>query len=193
MRSILSSLSVVALTVGAVASTASAAPVKYDVDAVHSAVLFRIQHLGAGYTYGRFNGIEGSVTFDAANPAASSVSLKIAAASVDTGNTDRDNHLRSPDFFDVAKFPHITFTSTSVKAAGENQFEVSGKLSLHGVTKDVTVTMEKTGEGKGRQGEALIGFEGVFTIKRSEYGMNYGPGALGDDVRVIVSIEGMKK
>ena len=136
--------------------------------------------------------IEGSVTWDAANPSASSVSIKVATASVDTGNKDRDNHLRSPDIFDAAKYPEITFSSTSVKATGTT-LEIAGKLSLHGVTKDVTVTMEKTGEGKGRNGEALIGFEGVLQIKRSDYGMTYGAGALGDDVRLTIAIEAMRK
>ena len=192
MKLRLASVAALAFAVTSFGSLVQAAPLKYDVDAVHSTVIFRLQHMGAGYSYGRFNGIEGSVTWDAANPAASSVNLKVAAASVDTGNVDRDKHLRSPDFFDVAKFPDITFTSTSVKATGTT-LEIAGKLSLHGVTKDVTVAMEKTGEGKGRAGESLIGFEGVLQIKRSEYGMNYGPGALGDDVRLIIAIEAMRK
>jgi polyisoprenoid-binding protein YceI len=188
----LASFAALALAVASFGSSAQAEPQKFEIDAVHSAVIFRIQHMGAGYTYGRFNGIEGSVTWDAANPSASAVAIKIATASVDTANKDRDNHLRSPDFFDATKFPEITFSSTSVKATGTT-LEIAGKLSLHGVTKDVTVTMEKTGEGKGRNGESLIGFEGVFQIKRSDYGINYGPGALGDDVRLTVAIEAMRK
>lgn len=192
MKFRLASLAALAAAVVSFGSLAQAAPQKFDVDAVHSTVIFRIQHMGAGYTYGRFNGIEGSVTWDAANPSASSVSIKVATASVDTGNADRDNHLRSPDFFDAAKFPEITFSSTSVKATGTT-LEVAGKLSLHGVTKDVTVTMEKTGEGKGRNGEALIGFEGVLQIKRTDYGMTYGAGALGDDVRLTIAVEAMRK
>lgn len=193
MKLRLLSFATAALAVASLGAVASAEPVKYEIDAVHSAVIFRIQHMGAGYTYGRFNGIEGSVTWDAANPSASSVMVKVAAASIDTGNKDRDNHLRSPDFFDAAKFPDITFTSTAVKANGTT-LEVAGKLSLHGVTKDVTVTMEKTGEGKGRSGEALVGFEGVLQVKRSDYGMSYGVGGpLGDDVRLTIAIEAMKK
>jgi len=192
MKLRLASVAALAFAVTSFGSLAQAEPQKYEIDAVHSTVIFRIQHMGAGYTYGRFNGIEGSVTWDAANPAASSVNLKVAAASVDTANKDRDNHLRSPDFFDVAKYPDITFTSTSVKATGTT-LEIAGKLSLHGVTKDVSVAMEKTGEGKGRAGEALVGFEGVLQIKRSEYGMTYGPGALGDDVRLTIAIEAMRK
>jgi len=192
MKLRLASVAALAFAVTSFGSLAQAEPQKYEIDAVHSTVIFRIQHMGAGYTYGRFNGIEGSVTWDAANPAASSVNLKVAAASVDPANKDRDNHLRSPDFFDVAKYPDITFTSTSVKATGTT-LEIAGKLSLHGVTKDVSVAMEKTGEGKGRAGEALVGFEGVLQIKRSEYGMTYGPGALGDDVRLTIAIEAMRK
>ncbi|MFO0932802.1 MAG: YceI family protein [Planctomycetota bacterium] len=192
MKFRLASFAALAAAVASFGSLAQAEPQKFDVDAVHSAVIFRIQHMGAGYTYGRFNGISGSVTWDAANPSASSVSIKVATASVDTGNKDRDNHLRSPDFFDAAKFPEITFSSTSVKASGTT-LEVAGKLSLHGVTKDVTVTMEKTGEGKGREGEALVGFEGVLQIKRTDYGMTYGAGALGDDVRLTIAIEAMRK
>ncbi len=192
MKFRLASFAALAAAVASFGSLAQAEPQKFDVDAVHSAVIFRIQHMGAGYSYGRFNGIEGSVTWDAANPSASSVSIKVATASVDTGNKDRDNHLRSPDIFDAAKYPEITFSSTSVKATGTT-LEIAGKLSLHGVTKDVTVTMEKTGEGKGRNGETLVGFEGVLQIKRSDYGMTYGAGALGDDVRLTIAIEAMRK
>ena len=174
-------------------STASAAPTPYEIDAVHSTVIFSIQHMGAGRTYGRFNTLSGSISFDEANLAQSSVKVEVKVASVDTNSADRDTHLRTPEFFNVAQFPTMTFSSTAIKKNGATAFDVTGDLTLHGVTKSVTVKMEKTGAGKGREGEALIGFEGHLSILRSEYGMKAGLPAIGDEVRLILAFEGVSK
>jgi polyisoprenoid-binding protein YceI len=130
---------------------------------------------------------------DEANAAASAVNFEIKATSIDTASSGRDDHLRGPDFFNVAQFPTIAFQSTSVKKIDEKNFEVAGNLTLHGVTKPVSVRMEKTGAGKGREGEALVGFEGTFAIQRSQFGMGYGVPNLGDEVRLTVSVEAAKK
>jgi polyisoprenoid-binding protein YceI len=174
-------------------STARAADT-YKVDAVHSTVLLRITHLEASYAYGRFNDIEGSVVFDDADPAKSAVQLTIKAASIDTANAKRDDHLRGPDFFNVKQFPVITFKSTSVKRATDKTYEIAGDLTVKGVTKPVTTTFTVVGAGKkGMQGEIRSGGEAVFTVKRSDFGITYGPGALGEDVQITVSIEGVKQ
>ncbi len=160
----------------------------YKIDSVHSTVLFSTTHLNTSRSYGRFNDIAGSFTLDAAKPEASKVEIQIQTASIDTNNKGRDDHLRGPDFFDVKQFPVATFQSKTVKKADKN-WEVTGTLALHGVKKDVTIALEETGQGKGREGEALIGFHGTFTITRADFGIEYGKGMLGDKVDMIVSIE----
>lgn len=165
----------------------------YEIDAVHSAVIFRVQHFNAGFTYGRFNGFKGTFAWDAEKPEACNVEITVDAASVDTNDKKRDDHLRTPDFLDVAKFPTITFKSTAVKKVGDTQFDVTGTLTLHGVTKSLTVRMDKTGEAKDAWGAYRMGFEGTIQVKRSEYGIVALPGGVGDDIRLTIAIEGTKK
>lgn len=165
----------------------------YEVDASHSMIIFRAKHMGVSYNYGRFNEFSGNLAVDETDAANSTIELEVKAASVDTGNEKRDQHLRSPDFFNAKQFPVITFKSTEVKKVDEDTLEVTGDLGLHGVKKSVTVEVAITGKGKNQQGTALIGFETTFTIKRSEFGMDYGIGAVSDDIRITVSVEGMKK
>lgn len=163
----------------------------YAVDAVHSTVLFRINHMGASNFYGRFNGIEGE--FKVVEGGTGSVSVTIDAASVDTANAQRDGHLKSPDFFSVEEFPQITFKSDALKHLGGAKYEAKGSLALHGVTKEVTVALERIGNGE-MKGTPITGFEGTVTIKRSDFGMKYGLGGpLGDDVKLILAIEGKRK
>lgn len=165
----------------------------YEVDAAHSMIIFRAKHMGVSNNYGRFNQFSGMLTVDEADAANSAIELEVKAESVDTGNEKRDQHLRSPDFFNAKQFPVITFKSTKVEKVDEDTLKVTGNFELHGVKKSVTVEVEMTGKGKNQQGTALIGFETIFTIKRSEFGMNYGIGAVSDEVRITVSVEGMKK
>ena len=164
----------------------------YDVDAVHSSVVFRIKHLNTAYFYGRFNEIAGTIVLDDADPARGSFDVQVKVASVDTANADRDKHLKSPDFFDAEQFPLITFRSRSVKKVGETTLEVAGDLTLHGVTKPLTVKIERTGSGTGMRGEFRCGWETVFEIKRSDFGMTKLIGPVGDDVRLMVSVEGVR-
>lgn len=165
----------------------------YEVDAAHSMIIFRAKHMGVSNNYGRFNEFSGTLTVDEADAANSAIELEVKAESVDTANEKRDQHLRSPDFFNAKQFPVITFKSTKVEKVDEDTLKVTGDFELHGVKKSVTVEVEMTGKGKNPQGTAIIGFETIFTIKRSEFGMNYGIGAVSDDVRITVSVEGMKK
>lgn len=166
----------------------------YEIDAAHSMIIFRAKHSGVSYNYGRFNEFTGKITMDA-DVSNNMVEFEVKAASVDTGNEKRDQHLRSSDFFSAKQFPVITFKSTKVSAkeGKEDVLEVTGDLELHGVKKSVTVDVEITGRAQGRQGESLIGFESTFTIQRSEFGMTYGMGSVSDDIRITVSIEAAQK
>jgi polyisoprenoid-binding protein YceI len=166
----------------------------YEIDTAHSMIIFRAKHNSVSYNYGRFNEFTGKITMDA-DVSNNMVEFEVKAASVDTGNEKRDQHLRSSDFFSAKQFPVITFKSTKVSAkeGKEDVLEVTGDLELHGVKKSVTVDVEITGRGQGRQGESLIGFESTFTIQRSEFGMTYGMGSVSDDIRITVSIEAAQK
>ncbi|MBL8862787.1 MAG: YceI family protein [Planctomycetes bacterium] len=167
--------------------------VTYHVDPVHSAILFSTMHMNTARAYGRFNEFSGQFTLDTEKPEASKVAIAIKMESVDTANTGRDDHLRGPDFFDVKEFPSATFTSTKVERKGDKAWHVTGTLNLHGVKKEVVIPMEQTGEGKGRNGEVLIGFHGTFAIQRSDFGIKYGLGMLGDEVTLILSVEAAAK
>jgi polyisoprenoid-binding protein YceI len=164
----------------------------FKLDSVHSFVLFSVQHLGIANTYGRFNDISGTVVFDKDNPSKSSVELSVPVASLDTHNSIRDLSLKSPDFFDAKQFPTMTFKSTKVEGSGDT-LKVSGDLTIHGVTKPLTVDFKKGGEGKGVFGEMRGGGETHFTIRRSDFGMNFQQGAVGDEVNIVLSLEGIKK
>ena len=172
---------------------APAAPETFAIDGVHSAVIFRAKHMGASYAFGRFDDISGSITLDTAKPENSKVKVEIKTDSIDTANAKRDAALKGPDFFDVKEFPTATFTSKSVKSAGEKKYTVAGDLEIHGVTKPVSLEMEIVGTGKGMRGEELLGFYGTLTIKRSDFGMKAMANMLGDDVALTLSFEAGKK
>jgi polyisoprenoid-binding protein YceI len=172
---------------------AEAAPMSYEIDGVHSAVHFSVNHLGTGTAWGRFNEVSGSFTHDAEKPAGSSVQLTINAESVDSANEKRDQHLRSPDFFDAKQFPEITFKSTAVKEIAAGDLEITGDLTLRGVTKSVTVRADHVGEGKDPWGNFRKGYDIVFSIAREDYGVSYMKGGLGADVKIYISVEGVRK
>lgn len=174
------------------ASFASAAET-YQVDPVHSAVIYRIKHLNVSYSIGRFNQITGDFAIDPADPSKCRFDFTIPVASLDSGHPARDGHLKGPDFFNAKQFPMIRFQSESVASAGEDAYEVKGQLTLHGVTKPLTLKVAKTGTGKGMGGASLAGLLTEFTIQRSDFGMTNMLEAIGDDVKLTVSIEGSHK
>jgi polyisoprenoid-binding protein YceI len=184
-------LTLVVALISAFVLSANAADT-FKIDPVHSFVLFSVQHLGIANTYGRFNDISGVVVFDKDNPSKSSVELSVPVESLDTHNSIRDKSLKSPDFFDAKQFPTMTFKSTKVEGSGDT-LKVSGDLTIHGVTKPMAVDFKKGGEGKGVFGEMRGGGETHFTIKRSDFGMNFQQGAVGDEVNITLSLEGIKK
>jgi polyisoprenoid-binding protein YceI len=188
------SLTGTAVGARAMAASAVAAPAAdtttWKVDGVHSSVVYRVKHMGVANFWGRFNEVKGTFTFDPAAPDAATFDIEIPAESIDSNNGNRDKHLEGPDFFNVKQFPTITFKSKSVKKAGD-AFELAGDLTLLGVTKPVTAKLEHIGTAETPRGPKT-GFDATFTIKRSDFGMNYGvsEGALGDEVTIIVAIEG---
>jgi polyisoprenoid-binding protein YceI len=171
------------LTVPALAAT-------FRVDAIHSTVIFRVKHMNASYAYGRFNNLSGSFTIDEANPANSSFDFTVKVDSIDTADAKRDGHLKNTDFFNAKQFPTITFKSKSVKAAAKGEYEVTGDLTLHGVTKSITTKIAHTGTSKGMGNTTIAGIESTFTIKRSDFGMKNMLQMIGDDVTITVSSEG---
>jgi polyisoprenoid-binding protein YceI len=177
----------------AVFSFPAAASETYEVDPVHSSAIFRIKHLGIAYVYGRFNDLSGTLKIDDERPASSVVEIFAKTKNVDTYNSERDNHLRSQDFFDAKKFPVISFKSKAFTKVSKDEYEVTGDLSIHGVTRPLTVKVQRTGSGEDPWGGFRIGFETTFMIKRSDFGMNFMMGGVGDEVRIILSIEGIRK
>jgi polyisoprenoid-binding protein YceI len=168
-------------------------PESYKVDPVHACVLFRIKHLDIAWFYGRFNEIEGTFVVDKSNPANNQIDIKVNAASIDTNHEGRDKHLRAPDFFNTDSHAFITFKSKRGKMIDAETCEMQGELTLLGKTRPLTCRIEHTGAGKDPWGNYRAGFETTFTIKRSEFGMTALPGGLSDDVRLTVSVEGIRE
>ncbi|MBT8367962.1 MAG: YceI family protein [Deltaproteobacteria bacterium] len=165
----------------------------YKLDPTHTSVVFRVKHLGVAYVYGRFNGPTGSFVFDESSPAKSSIEVQVNTKDVDTAVDKRDNHLRSPDFFNAAEHPLVSFKSTSVKKLNNDTYDVAGNLTLIGKSLPLTVKARHTGSGKDPWGNFRRGFETSFTIKRSEFGMNFMLGGVSDEVVITVSVEGIRQ
>jgi polyisoprenoid-binding protein YceI len=180
------SLSVLAI-LGALAATPALA-LDYTVDPVHTFATYRIKHMNTSFSYGRFDFPEGKVSYDAASPEKATFNLTIKLENLNTGVQKRDDHLKSPQFFNAKDFPTLTFVSTAVKKVDDKNLEVTGDLTIHGVKKSVTVKMEITGTNE-FQGKKLIGFETVFDIKRTDFGMKELLEGAGDDVRIYFSLE----
>ncbi|HKR62307.1 MAG TPA: YceI family protein [Thermoanaerobaculia bacterium] len=176
----------------------AAATETWTVDKSHSMATFKVRHLMANVS-GNFRDFDANINIDRANPANSSVDFSIEATSIDTGNTNRDEHLRSADFFDVTKFPAITFKSTKVTPKSKTEFDVTGDLTMHGVTKRVTLPVSFLGFGKDARGNEKAGFDIDTTVNRKDYGIVWnrtvdeGGLLLGDDVKVSISLEVGKK
>lgn len=167
----------------------------FEIDAAHSSILFRVTHLGVSAFHGRFNQIKGTIVWADDDLANSSIELEIPVGSVDSNNEGRDKHLKGPDFFNATQFPVMGFKSSAIKREGEG-YAISGTLSLHGVEKQITVQAIKVGEGdRGPRFGYRAGWETVFTLKRSDYGMSWGVDnkALGDEVRITIALEGLRK
>ncbi len=180
--------STISLCTAPVASAAEA----YAIDGAHSAVAFKISHLGLSWTHGRFNELTGEFVIDAADPAKTSINVEIKADSIDTGNKMRDDHLKSPDFLNTKEFPLVTFKSTAVQPI-QNGYRVTGDFTLHGVTKALTFDLVGGRTGEFPQGVHRTGYSTELKLKRSEYGIDKMLDLIGDDVYINISFEGTRK
>lgn len=186
-------MTLVATAVFAVSSaSAFAQATTYTIDNSHTSLIFAVSHLGFSDTYGRFNKISGTVAWDASAPAASKLDVTIDANTIDTNDAKRDDHLKNADFFNVKQFPLITFKSTKVVVNGE-KVSVTGDMTMHGVTKPVTLSLTKLKEGETPFKDVRIGFRGTTTVKRSDFGMNGMQGGIGDEIAIMLSFEAIKK
>jgi polyisoprenoid-binding protein YceI len=176
---------------------ALAAPTAFKLDPSHSQVGFSVRHLVISNVRGEFTKYEGTVALDDADPAKSTVEATIDVGSVDTRVADRDAHLKSPDFFDVAKYPTMTFKSTKVARAGKDKLAVTGDLTLHGVTRPVVLDVAVTPEVKGMFGETRRAFAATTKINRKDFGLTWnkvveaGP-AVGDEIAITLDLEAVK-
>jgi polyisoprenoid-binding protein YceI len=187
----------VALAVLALAPAARAEKEIFTFDKAHTECDFKVRHF-VSKVGGRFTKFDGTIEIDRANPAASSVKLKIEAASIDTGNPAREKHLNSPDFFDTAKFPEITFNSTNIVAKSKDMYEVTGNLTVKGVTKPVVLTVAANGFANDGHGGQKAGFDVTGKINRKDFGVSWnsmvdGNAMLGDDVDILITVEANKK
>lgn len=171
---------------------AAAAVETFKFDPSHSAVTFRVRHFFTPVP-GSFQQFEGTITVDRDDLENSSVEAVILAASIDTGNEKRDDHLRSGDYFDVSQHPELTFRSTDWKQTGENQFAVTGDLTIHGVTKTVILETHLLGFGPGMRGAFLSGWEATTTIDRNDFGISHGSAAVGSDVEISITVEAVRQ
>ena len=180
------------------AQTPPPAPDVWVADKAHSMASFKIRHLMAMVT-GQFRDFDVAINIDKAAPEKSSVDFTVQAASIDTGQPSRDEHLRSPDFFEVTKYPTISFKSTSVVPKSKTSFDVTGDLTMHGVTKRITLPVSFLGFGKDPRGVEKGGFEIETTLDRKEYNITWnrvldeGGLLLGDEVKVTINLEVGKK
>lgn len=192
-------MKIIAHFIGALAIAASVfAAESFVVDKAHSEANFQVRHLVSRVS-GKFDDFAGTITLDRANPSASAVEFKIKTASIDTGNENRDKDLRGANFFEVEKFPEISFKSTSVKPAGrKDMYDVTGPFTMHGVTKTITFPVEFLGFIKDPWGGERAGFTLHTTLNRKDYGINWnkaldnGGTLLSDDVDITVNIEAAK-
>jgi polyisoprenoid-binding protein YceI len=168
-------------------------------DPVHSSINFKIRHAGSSNFYGRFNDFQGTFTLDHDSPENSVFNFTVELSSVDTKVNDRDNHLRSPDFFNTKLYSQATFASTFVERVEEGTYSVTGDFSLHGVTKEITAIVTHIADGT-FQGSQRTGIEAKFELKRSDFGITSflaadggESGGLGNKVTILASFEGIKQ
>jgi len=170
----------------------------WNVDSSHSGVHFAVRHMVVTKVRGAFTRYQGTINFDEQKPEASKVSVQIEAASIDTREPQRDGHLRSADFFDVERYPTLSFESTKVEKLKGNNYRVTGDLTIHGVTQPVELEVEYLGIGKDPWGNERISFEAETSVNRKDFGLNWnqsletGGVLVGDKVEISIDLEGIK-
>lgn len=166
-----------------------------DTKGAHASVNFAVKHLGYSWLTGRFDNFSGEFSYDPAKPEASTIFVTIDTTSVNSNHAERDKHLRSDDFLNVDKFPKATFVSKQIKLDGDdkNEFDIIGDLTLNGVTKSVTIEVEKIGEGKDPWGGYRVGFEGETEINMRDFNIKMDLGPASQVVKLELHVEGIKK
>ncbi|WP_020208514.1 YceI family protein [Gilvimarinus chinensis] len=197
VKTLAKSMAAAAVLTGAslTASQALADDYVIDTKGAHAAINFKIKHLGYSWLTGRFNNFSGNFSYDPADVAASSITVNIDTTSIDSNHAERDKHLRGDDFLEVSKYPEAKFVSkriTDIDDDGE-EFDIVGDLTLHGVTKEVTIEVEKVGEGKDPWGGYRVGFEGDTTIMLKDFGIDYDLGPASRSVELELHVEGIKQ
>jgi polyisoprenoid-binding protein YceI len=178
------------LTAVALAATAAAQAIAWQIDPAHSSAQFSVRHLGVSTVRGAFTKVSGSANFDPRDPAKGSLEANIEANSVDTRVEMRDNDLRSPNFLDVVKYPTITFHSRQFKIAGEGKLQIVGDLTIHGVSKEVVLDVDgPSAPIKDPMGNQRIGAAATTKINRKDFGVNGAPGVVGDDISITIDAE----
>lgn len=176
-------------------SVASAATYQIDTEGQHAFIEFRVNHLGFSWLYGRFNDFSGSFEFDPENPGEASVNVTIDPASVDTNHAERDRHIRSDDFLHVDEYPEARFVSTETDLDAEGNGTVTGELTLHGTTREITLDVEHVGAGEDPWGGFRRGFHATTTIDMREFGVDEDGmlGPPGRNVELTLSVEGVRQ
>ena len=165
----------------------------WQIDPMHSAAQFSVRHLGISTVRGAFTKVSGTIVVDDANPAKDQITASIDAASVDTRVEMRDNDLRSPNFFDVQKYPTITFKSKKIESAGPGKLKITGDLTIHGTTKEVVLDVDgPTAAIKDPWGNARRGASASVKITRQDFGINGAPGVVGDEITISLDVEFIK-
>ncbi len=184
------------LLVSSLAASVQAAVEHYVIDTrgMHAFITFRIKHLGYSWLEGRFNRFSGRFDYDPKNPANNKVEVEIDLSSLDTNHAERDKHLRSARFFDVNRYPKATFVSTAWETLGDDRARLKGRLTLRGITREITIDVHQLGAGKDPWGGYRRGFEGTTTLNLSDYKMKEGAilGPAAEKIRIWLSIEGVR-
>ena len=174
----------------ALAASATAQVTSYKIDPAHSSAQFSVRHLGVSTVRGAFMKVSGEAKYDPSDPTKGSLDATIDATSVDTRVEMRDNDLRSPNFLDVQKYPSITFHSKQTKSAGTGKLQITGDLTIHGVTKEVTLDVDgPSAEVKDPWGNMRIGASATTKISRKDFGVNGAPGVVGDELTITIDAE----
>lgn len=167
----------------------------WNLDNTHSGASFSVRHMMISTVRGSFSSLRGTLEYDPANPAAASVEVEIDAASIDTGVADRDNHLRSADFFDVEKYPHITFKSKKVELTGDDEARITGDLTIRDITREVVIEAEYLGQTNSPFGDKRVGFSGSTKIDREQWGLTWnvameaGGVLVSKDIKISLDVE----
>lgn len=183
----------IAAAIAAAAIPANAADYVFDIKGQHASIGFRVKHLGYSWLTGRFDKFDGTFSYDPASPAASKVSVEIETASISSNHAERDKHLRGPDYLDSETYPKATFVSTQVIPDGENKAKIKGNFTLHGVTKEIVLEMERVGGGPDPWGGERMGFSGTAKLTIADFSFKKQLGPASKEVELFLDVEGIQE